>query len=98
MESKTWKDRLKDEVWDLDTKMLKLEKYLVNKDTSDPDYGIMRAQLVHMNDYMNDLLARCKCYEIEVKRPRFEKSNTIKSETKTESNPSDQQVCFDMFV
>lgn len=96
MAEKTWKDRLVEEVWELDLKMISLESHLVKKDPADPDYGIMRSQLVHMNDYMNDLLARCKCYNIEVKRPRFEK---VTSKPKAKATPkSDELATFDMLT
>lgn len=99
MAEKTWKDRLVEEVWELDLKMISLEAYLVKKVPSDPDYGIMRSQLVHMNDYMNDLLARCRCYSIEAKRPRFEKV-TSKPKTKTTSTPDELEhwTWIDMFT
>lgn len=99
MAQKTWKDRLVEEVWELDLKMISLESYLVKKDLADPDYGIMRSQLVHMNDYMNDLLARCKCYDIDVKRPRFEK---VPSKPKTKATPKSDELEYwawiDMFT
>lgn len=99
MAEKTWKDRLVEEVWELDLKMISLESRLVKKDPADPDYGIMRSQLVHMNDYMNDLLARCKCYDIEVKRPRFEKvTSKPKAKTTPKSDELEHWAWIDMFT
>ena len=93
MAPKTWQERLQDEIWHLDLNMLRHEVWLTEKDHDEPDYGIMRSQLVHMNDYMNDLLARCKCYGIEAKRPRFEKT----SEKQTSNDDPDVEMFLKIF-